>query len=148
MFIVQHNTKNGSLLNLFDGTEATILPSTNPFPFPPLPPSPPHPPSPAMAQVNSPLFLFSNSLSLFSEQYPPNTSSAVLQFSFPFHFHFSAIPLINSAFTASYHCQGFTNMIIIIAFLNRYRKKPRHFLQQHLRTEVSRKLRLRFCHSR
>ena len=58
MFIVQHNTKNGSLLNLFDGTEATILPSTNPFPFPPLPPSPPHPPSPAMAQVNWPLFIF------------------------------------------------------------------------------------------
>ena len=57
-FHVQHNTKNGSLLNLFDGTEATILPSTNPFPFPPLPPSPPHPPSPAMAQVNSPLFIF------------------------------------------------------------------------------------------
>ena len=55
---VQHNTKNGSLLNLFDGTEATILPSTNPFPFPPLPPSPPHPPSPAMAQVNWPLFIF------------------------------------------------------------------------------------------
>ena len=48
---LQHNTKNGSLLNLFDGTEATILPSPNSFPFPPLPPSPPHPPSPAMAQV-------------------------------------------------------------------------------------------------
>ena len=77
---LQHNTKNGSLLNLFDGTEATILPSPNSFPFPPLPPSPPHPPSPAMAQVLS-LSLFLSSLFLSTS----NFLKASLIFTFHSH---------------------------------------------------------------